>query len=88
MLSLLILWQRTDTDHGHLNGVYTLCCVFIMFKKIENPTTCEMRSVIRFLNVKNMKPGESNRQLCDVYREHAMCSSVVQRWVRLFNEGH
>jgi len=25
-----------------------------MFKKIENPTACEMRSVIRFLNAKNM----------------------------------
>jgi len=57
-----------------------------MFKKIENPTTCEMRSVISFLNAKNMKPGEIHRQLCDVYGEHAMSSSIVQRWVRLFNE--
>ena len=46
-----------------------------------------MRSVIRVLNVKNMKPAEI-RQLCDVYGEHAMSSSVVWRWVRLFNEGH
>ena len=57
-----------------------------MFKKIENPTTCEMRSVICFLNAKNMKPGEIHRHLCDVYGEHAVSSSVVQRWVRLFNE--
>jgi hypothetical protein len=42
-----------------------------MFKKIENPTACEMRSVIRFLNAKNMKPAEIHRQLCDVYGEHA-----------------
>jgi len=58
-----------------------------MFKKIENPAACEMRSVIHFLNVKNMKPAEI-RQLCDLYGEHAMSSSVVWRWVRLFNEGH
>jgi len=57
-----------------------------MFKKIENPTACEMRSVIRLLNAKNMTPAETH-QLCDVYGEHAMSSSVVQRWVRLFNDG-
>ena len=57
-----------------------------MFKKIENPAACEMRSVIRFLNAKNMKPTEIHRQLCDVYGEHAMSSSMVRRWMGLFNE--
>ena len=33
-----------------------------------------------------MTPAEIHRQLCDVYGEHAMSSSVVQRWVQLFNE--
>jgi DNA-binding transcriptional MerR regulator len=42
---------------------------FVMFKKTENPATCEMRSVIRSLNAKNMKLAEI-RQLCDVYGEH------------------
>jgi len=46
-----------------------------------------MRPVIRFLNAKNMTPAEIHRQLCDVYGEHAMSSSTVRRWVRLFNEG-
>ena len=50
-----------------------------MFKKIENPAACEMQSVIRFLNAKNMKPAEIHRQLFEVYGEHAMSSSVVQR---------
>ena len=58
-----------------------------MFKKIENPAACEMRSVIPFLNAKNMKLAEIHHQLCDVYGEHAMSSSMVRRWVRLFNEG-
>ena len=58
-----------------------------MFKKIENPATCEIRTVIRFLNAKNMTPAEILRPLCDVYGEHVMSSSVVRRWVRLFNEG-
>ena len=58
-----------------------------MYKNIENPAACEMRSVIRFLNENNLKPAEILRQLCDVYGEHAMNSSMVRRWVRLFNEG-
>ena len=58
-----------------------------MFKKIEAPAACEMRSVIRFLNAKNMKPVEIHRQLCDGYGEHAMSSSMVRRWLRLFSEG-
>jgi len=58
-----------------------------MFKKTENLAACEMRSVIRFLNAKNMTPAEIHRQLCDVYGEHAMGSSVVRRWVRVFNDG-
>jgi len=58
-----------------------------MFKKTENPDTCETQSVIHFLNAKNMTLAEIHHQLCDVYGEHVMSSSMVQRWVRLFNEG-
>ena len=57
-----------------------------MCKKIENPAACEMRSVIRFFNAKNMKPAEIHCQLCDVYGEHAMSNSMVCGWVRLFSE--
>ena len=84
--SLLILWQGTDAIFRHSNSVYTSCCVFIMFKKTENPAACEMWSVICFLIAKNMKMAEIH-QLCYVYGEHAMSSSMVWRWVWLFNEG-
>jgi hypothetical protein len=67
--------------------VYTSFCVFTMFKKIEKPTTCEMSSVIRFLNAGNMKPADIYRQLCEVYREHAMSDSMVWTWVRHYIEG-
>jgi len=53
--------------------------VFLMFKKIENPAEYEMRSVIRFLNAKNMTPAEIHRKLCDVCGEHAMSRSIVRR---------
>jgi len=86
VLSLLILWQGMDGICRHSNSVYASRCVFIMLKKTENPTAREMRSVIRFLNAVNMTPAEI-RQLCDMHGEHAMSSSMVQRWVQLFNEG-
>jgi hypothetical protein len=61
--------------HGRKLQTFEQCLrivvIFLMFKKIENPAACEMRSVIRFLNAKNMKPAEIHRQLCDVYGEHA-----------------
>jgi hypothetical protein len=43
-----------------------------MFKKIEKPAACEMRSVIRFLNTRNMKPADNGLQLC----EYAMKCSI------------
>jgi hypothetical protein len=58
-----------------------------MFKKIEKPAACEMRSVIRFLNARNMKPTDIHRQHCEVHGEYVMFDSMVRRWVRHFNEG-
>jgi transposase len=58
-----------------------------MFKKIEKPAACEMRSVHRFLNERNVKLADIHCQLCEVWK-HAMSDSVVRRWVRHFNEVH
>jgi hypothetical protein len=58
-----------------------------MFKKIEKPAACEMRSVIRFFNARNMKLADIDHQFCEVYGEYAMSDSMVRRWVRNFNEG-
>jgi hypothetical protein len=51
--------------------VFTHSAEFLIFKKIDNPAAREIRSVIRLLNAKDMKPAEIHRQLCDVYGEHA-----------------
>ena len=40
-------------------------------KKIENPATCEVQSVIRFLNAKNVRPAEIHRQIVEVQGEGA-----------------
>jgi hypothetical protein len=70
--------QTTLTRHPYM---------FTMFKKIEKAAACEMRSVIHFLNARNMKSADIHRQLCEVYGEHAESDSMVRRWVRHFNEG-
>ena len=73
---------KAQTQFADIQTVFTHRVVFIMFKMIENPALCEMRSVIRFL-----KQAEI-RQLCDFYGEQALSISVVRRWVQLFNEWH
>lgn len=38
---------------------------FKMDKRMENSATCELRTVIGFLNAKNIKPAEIHRQIYD-----------------------
>jgi hypothetical protein len=58
-----------------------------MSMKIENPTSCEIRSVIKFLNAKNVHLAEIYRQVCEVYGENAVSDGKVRRWCRMFSEG-
>ena len=58
-----------------------------MFKTIEGAADCEIRSVIRFLNARNVLPNEIHHQICQVYGDNAMSDGMVRKWVRMFNEG-
>ncbi|GBN36936.1 hypothetical protein AVEN_119687-1 [Araneus ventricosus] len=58
-----------------------------MFKTIADPANCEMRSVIRFWNAKNVKPAEIHRQLVEIYGENVMTDGMVRKWIRQFNDG-
>ncbi|GBM49535.1 hypothetical protein AVEN_108772-1 [Araneus ventricosus] len=58
-----------------------------MFKTIADPSDCEVRSVIRFLNVNNVKQTEIHRQLVEIYGENVMTDGMVRKWVRQFNDG-
>jgi len=58
-----------------------------MFKAIEGAADCEIRSVIRFLNARNVLPTEIHHQICQVYGDNAMSGGMVRKWVRMFNEG-
>ncbi|GBM87857.1 hypothetical protein AVEN_182879-1 [Araneus ventricosus] len=55
---------------------------------VADPSDCEMRSVIRFLNARNVKPAEIHRQLVEIYGENVMTDGMVRwKWVRQFNDG-
>ena len=57
-----------------------------MFKTIEGATDCEIRSVIRFLNARDVLPGEIRHQICQVYGDNALSDGMVWKCVRMFNE--
>ena len=58
-----------------------------MFKTIEGAADCAIRSVIRFLNARNLLPSEIHHQICQVYGDNAISDGMVKKWVRMFNEG-
>jgi len=58
-----------------------------MFKTIEGDTDCEIRSVIRFLDARNVLPSEIHHQICQVYGDNVMSDGMVRKLVRMFNEG-
>jgi len=56
-----------------------------MFKTTEGAADCEIRSVSRSLNARNVLPSEIHHQICQVYGDNAMSDGMVRKWVRLFN---
>ncbi|GBN11440.1 hypothetical protein AVEN_193275-1 [Araneus ventricosus] len=58
-----------------------------MFKTIADPSDSEVRSLIRFLNAKNVKPAKIHRQLVEIYGENVMTDGMFRKWVRQFNDG-
>ena len=58
-----------------------------MFKTIEVGAICEIRSVIRFLNARNVLPSEIHHQICQVYGDNAMSDGMVRERVRMYDEG-
>jgi len=58
-----------------------------MCAAIENPASCEVRSVIRFLLMENHRPIEIHRQLCKVYGNNVMSEGRVRQWCIMFKTG-
>ena len=58
-----------------------------MFKTIQKGADFEIRSVIRFLNPRNVLPSDIHHQICQVYDDNAISDDMVRKWVRIFYEG-
>jgi hypothetical protein len=58
-----------------------------MSMKIENHASCEIRSVIKFLNAKNVRQAEIYRQVCEVYGQNAMSDGMVRSGVGCSMKG-
>jgi len=82
-----INWETTDAISWNSCYVYVFSCALNMFKTIEGPADCEIRSVIRFLNSRVVLPCEIHHQIFQVYGDNAMCDSMVRKWVQMSNEG-
>jgi len=54
---------------------------------ISNPADCEVRGVIRFLQVENVRPSEIHRRLVAVHGEHVTNATSVRKWCTMFRNG-
>ena len=62
-------------------------CALNTFKTIEGSADCEIQSVIRFLNTRNVLPSEVHHHICQVYGDNRTSDGMVRKWVQTFNEG-
>ncbi|GFX14150.1 HTH_48 domain-containing protein [Trichonephila clavipes] len=54
---------------------------------IADPIDRKVRSVIRFLDARNVKIVEIHRQLLKAHGENVMDVGMMRKWIRLFNDG-
>jgi hypothetical protein len=55
---------------------------------IDNPISCEIVAVIRFLHAKNMNAAEIHRELCAaVYGQNVISEGTVRQWCSMFKYG-
>jgi hypothetical protein len=54
---------------------------------IENPSSVEVRAVIRFFNAKQKSPTETHKEVKEVYGENVISRKQVSVWCDQFKEG-
>ena len=57
-----------------------------MCAAINNPASCEVRAVIRFLLARNNNTAEIHRQLCEVYRPN-VCFKTDFRLISFYGKN-
>jgi hypothetical protein len=51
----------------------------MMCPAIDDPASCEIRAVIRFLHARNISAEEIHSELCAVYCQNVMSESTVRQ---------
>jgi hypothetical protein len=60
----------------------------MMCPAIDNPASCKIRTVIRFLHATKLTPAQIHRELCAaVYGQNVMSEGTVRQWCRMFKDG-
>jgi hypothetical protein len=49
------------------------------YPAIDNPASCEIRAVFRFLQIKNTSAAQIHRELCAVYGQNIMSEGTVRQ---------
>ena len=77
--------------HKRNSGKFLLCIVLLLLFKIncriENPTKCEVRCIVWFLNSQNLKPAEIWPQLRHLYSDVIMNERNVRKWCEMFRQN-
>jgi hypothetical protein len=54
----------------------------------NNPDSCEIRALIRFLHAKSMSAAEIHHELrAAVYDQNVMSEGTARQWCRMFKDG-
>jgi transposase len=54
---------------------------------VDNPASCKIRAVIRFILAKNMNTAEIRCELCAaVYGQNVMSEGTARQWCRMFKD--
>jgi hypothetical protein len=57
-----------------------------MCPAIDNPASCEIRTIIRFLHAKNMSATEIHHELYRFYGKNVMSEGTIRQWCRMFKD--
>ncbi|GBO25486.1 hypothetical protein AVEN_254918-1 [Araneus ventricosus] len=79
--TVLVEWTQDNRLDKRDLGERSKC-----LRRLPIPPTVKC-VVVRFLNTKNVKPAEIQRQLVEIYDEDVMTDGMVRKWVRQFNDG-
>jgi hypothetical protein len=85
--------QALDTSSQGGSGRSLLLCILRLCEAvykiplIENPSSVEVRAIIRFLNAEQESPTEIHKDLVEVHSENVISRKQASVWYNEFKEG-